>query len=70
MILEFLREYKSATRKDIDSLIMNKLSDALTERQKQNKIKNLLQSMSKKEHLIENIGSRKKPEWKLSEEIS
>jgi ATP-dependent DNA helicase RecG len=62
MILKYLDQYKSATRQDIDKLIMNKLSELLTEQQKQNRIGNLLGSM-KREGLIENRGSKKKPQW-------
>lgn len=54
MILEFLRTYKKANREEIDNLLLNKLSDILDDKQKRNKIRNLLYSMSKKEGLIKN----------------
>jgi ATP-dependent DNA helicase RecG len=62
MILKFLDRYKSATRQDIDSLIIDKLSELLNEQQKQNRVGNLL-GMMKREGLIENRGSKKKPQW-------
>lgn len=43
--------------KDINLLILAKLSDALTQTQKQNKVRNILQEMSR-DGLIENYGGR------------
>lgn len=44
-ILEYLEVYKQAKRLDIDVLILDKLPDILDEKQKSNKVKNLLQAM-------------------------
>lgn len=44
-ILEYLEVYKEAKRLDIDMLILDKLPDILDEKQKSNKVKNLLQAM-------------------------
>ncbi|MDQ5921184.1 MAG: ATP-dependent helicase RecG [Pseudomonadota bacterium] len=63
MILAFLQQYSSATRKDIEDLLMDKLSDVLSNAQKKNKITNLLSILSKKDNLIMNSGSRTKPKW-------
>lgn len=62
LILKFLDQYKSATRQDIDKLIMNKLPEILNSTQKKNKIGNLLGKM-KRGRLIENLGSDKNPKW-------
>ena len=49
-----------------DSLLkLSKLSDALEEKQKRNKIHNLLYEMYKKDETIRNTGSRRKPMWVL-----
>lgn len=65
LIHQFLLKYHSATRKDIESLLLNKLPDVLTEKQKVKKIGNILGRMQKKD-LIENIGgSKKKSKWVL-----
>jgi ATP-dependent DNA helicase RecG len=49
-----------------DSLLkLSKLSDALEEKQKRNKIHNLLHEMYKKDETIRNTGSRRKPKWVL-----
>ncbi len=63
MIIEFIREFKSASRHDINNLLLDKLPDILDEKQKINKINNLLYEMSKKDGSIKNIGSDKKPCW-------
>jgi len=62
MILSFLIEYGKASRKEIDELLFNKLSEVLTPSQKTNKISNILSKMSR-DQLICNIGSRRKPIW-------
>jgi ATP-dependent DNA helicase RecG len=61
-----LKKYKIAGREDIDKLIMDKLSNTLSEEQKRTKIRNLLYEMSKKdESIYNNSRSTNKPEWKL-----
>lgn len=65
MIIAFISKYGSASRKDIDKLILDKLSDALNETQKLNKMSNLLYAMSKKDKIIKNAGSARKPKWIL-----
>lgn len=67
MILDFIREFGAATRKDIDSLILDKLSDALTTDQKKNRIKNILHEMAKQDQTILNRGSDRRSEWILTE---
>jgi len=46
-------------------LIYGKLPDILDESQKQNKIRNILYSMSKREKTITNEGTQRYPKWKL-----
>lgn len=66
MILAFVKEYGTASRQGINDLITDKLSDALNEKQKRNKVTNLLSEMSKKDKTIKNTGSDKKPNWILT----
>jgi ATP-dependent DNA helicase RecG len=69
LILEFLRKFKKGTRKDINVLLMDKLPDVLTEKQKSSKITNLIYELSKKKRLIENQSkSTKFPVWVLKQE--
>ncbi len=65
LIVSYLKEYDSATRKEINELLENKLSDVLSEEQKETRIKNILYDMSKKDNLIINIGSNRYPKWEL-----
>jgi len=52
LILEYLRKFKKADRADIEELLLDKLSEVLTHKQKKDKVKNLLQSL----RLEESIG--------------
>jgi putative ATP-dependent DNA helicase len=47
MIVEYLKKFGKASRKDIDNLLMNKLSDVLNVRQKNNKIDYQLKKLKK-----------------------
>ncbi len=64
LILKFLNKYQSASRKEIDNLIFDKLSDILSEQQKKRKINNLLNEMANKDASIKNYGDRKNPKWR------
>jgi ATP-dependent DNA helicase RecG len=66
LILDFLAKFGSASRKDVDQLLWGKLSDALDEDQKRNKISNLLNNLSRGGE-IWNAGSRKAPTWRIAE---
>jgi len=65
MIIEFLNKFGTANRREIDKLLMDKLSDVLTEEQKRKKISNLLYSMAKRDGTIKNIGSDHNSVWVL-----
>ena len=66
LIRDYLVKFHSATRQEIDKLLWGKLSEALDDEQKQNKIGNLITNM-RRSGKIKNIGSRKKPLWKIAE---
>ena len=69
LVMEYITIYKKADRMEIDKLLLDKLSDVLNEKQKRNKIRNLLHSMSKKEGLIRNNSkSTRHPVWVLNED--
>jgi ATP-dependent DNA helicase RecG len=64
LVLEYLNKFSQASSKQIEELLLVKMSDVLTEEQKVHKIKNLLQEMSKTDNTIRNIGSRgKNAKW-------
>lgn len=65
-ILKHIDIHGSATREEIDGLLLNILPDYLSEKQRKKKIDNILQHM--RDDSIENIGSRKVPKWVKKED--
>ena len=65
MILDFIREFGSANRKDIDDLLMDKLPDVLTDKQKRYRVGNIIMGMARRDKTIRNQGSDRKPQWVL-----
>lgn len=63
MVLEFIDTYGSASKDDIDKLILDILPNVLDEKQKGNKVRNLIYSMSKRDKAILNRGTIRKPVW-------
>lgn len=47
LIVDYLRKFDSASRKEIEELLMDKLPEVLDETQKYNKVTNLLASLRK-----------------------
>ena len=64
LVLDYLRKYGCATRADLDALLLSKMSDVLTETQKTNKLKNLMQGM-RQAGLICPKGPRSSAIWHL-----
>jgi ATP-dependent DNA helicase RecG len=54
-ILDYLEKFKKAQRKEIKDLLWNKLPDILTDKQKEDKIRNLLNSKLVREDRIESV---------------
>jgi len=67
MIQELIEKFGGASRKEIDRLLVDKLSDMLTDEQKATKIHNILTTMRRRE-LIYNAGSRQSSKWILTGE--
>lgn len=63
MVLELLEKYGSASKQDIDTLILDILPAVLDKQQKENKIRNLLYAMSKKDKTVINQGTNRNPKW-------
>ena len=55
LIVEYLKQYGKAKKKDIRKLLWEKLPDSLSDNQKENKIHNLLAALKRAE-IIENDG--------------
>lgn len=62
LVLDYIDTYDSASRSDIDKLLLDKISDILNHGQKITKIGHLLTKM-RKQLLIQNIGSGKNSCW-------
>ena len=65
MILALIQEHEPVKRQDIDELLLPKLPEVLSKKQKKTKINNLLYELSVKMNQIKNTGSRKLPQWVL-----
>ncbi len=65
MILALIQKHEPVKRQDIDELILPKLPEVLSQKQKKTKIHNLLYELSVKMNQIKNTGSRKLPQWIL-----
>lgn len=66
MICELIREHGPVDRKDVDAVLMRKLPEVLTDKQKKVKIHNLLAELARS-HRIKNNGSRARPRWEIDE---
>ena len=64
-IIEYLKQYTKANRKEIDRLLWDKLPDSLSEVQKKNKIHNLLTSMKNKNLIEKDSDNQQKSNWVL-----
>ncbi|OOF42694.1 transcriptional regulator [Rodentibacter rarus] len=64
LIVDYLTQFEQADRTTINELLSSKLSDDLDVIQKDKKIANLLTKL-RREKVIENVGTRTKPIWKL-----
>ncbi|MCK4406662.1 MAG: putative DNA binding domain-containing protein [Bacteroidales bacterium] len=63
LIIEYIEKYGSATKKNITELIFDLLPNILDKKQKENKIRNIVYSMSKKDNSIINEGTTRKSKW-------
>lgn len=66
LVLQYLSKFGSASRKEIDKLLWDKLSDALDDAQKKSKIGNILTGL-RVSGAIFNASSRTASEWKKCE---
>jgi ATP-dependent DNA helicase RecG len=64
LICKAITEHGSLNRKDIDTLLWNKLPAWMNDQQKKNKVGNLLGEL-KRQGRIQNVGAMKAPSWVL-----
>ena len=69
LIVEYLKKYERAKKKDIRDLLWDKLPNALNDTQKENKIRNLLSSMKKKGVIEPNSNNQQKSYWVLKSNL-
>ncbi|RLS81621.1 MAG: transcriptional regulator [Planctomycetota bacterium] len=65
MLAAYLKQFGEAKREDIDKLLLDKLSAALSDEQKENFVTNLLQEM-RKEGTIHAEGTKRWATWRLT----
>ncbi len=66
LLTDYLEKFGEASRAEINKLLLDKLSEALTTEQKDTKISNLLTKLQRRGR-IRNAGTRGNPVWKLAE---
>lgn len=64
LIVKSIKQHKSLSRKDVDELLWNKLPEWMNDKQRKNKIKNLLSELSSNK-TIKNDGTFKESKWIL-----
>lgn len=69
LLTDYLEKFDQANRTEINRLLKDKLSDALDERQKYNKISSLLTRL-RRQGVIVNTGSDTAPCWRLTERVA
>ncbi|RRS01086.1 transcriptional regulator [Aquabacterium soli] len=62
LVTDYLAKYGSATRKELDDLLLSKLPDVLDSTQKASKVRNLLQAM-RRSGLIHRVGPKATATW-------
>ena len=65
MIIEFLKQWKKAKKKDIKNLLWDKLPEGLTDGQKESKIKNMLHAFANEELIMADSDNKRLANWIL-----
>lgn len=66
LILKAIKDHGSMSRKDIDELLWNKLPDWMNEKQKKNKVGNLISELRIK-NIIQNVDIPSKSKWVIAQ---
>lgn len=70
LIVKYLEQYGSAKKKDIRKLLWDKLPEIMEDKQKEDKIRNLLSSMRKKGIITTNSRNQQRSSWILTDEFT
>lgn len=65
LIVEYLKKYGKAKRKEINDLLWDKLPDVLDEKQKKSKISNLLTALRNKKIITTDSSNQQRSSWLL-----
>lgn len=65
LIVEYLKQYEKAKKSEIRELLWDKLPDVLSDKQKENKIRNLLYSLKQKKIIETDSTNQQKSNWVL-----
>ncbi len=65
LVVKYLEQYKSAKKKDIRKLLWDKLPEIMEDRQKEDKIRNLLSSMRRKGIIVTDSSNQQTSSWVL-----
>ncbi len=67
LVLKYIKDFGSITKKELDELLIYKLPDSLNEEQNRRKIKYLVsESLNRREKILKNIGTNRYPVWALN----
>ena len=69
LIVQYLKQYKKAKKKDIRALLWDKLPEIMEDKQKEDKIRNLLASMRRKEIITTDSKNQQRSSWILVEQV-
>ena len=58
-----MKEFNEGKKDDFEKILLDKLPDILDEHKKENKVRNLIYAMSKKDKTIVNKGTTRYPKW-------
>lgn len=64
LVVDYLKKYGRATRRELDELLLPKLPEILDVQQKAHKVRNLIQAM-RRDNLIHRDGPKATAEWRL-----
>ena len=67
LLMDFLKKFGAANRNDLEKLLLKNLSGALNEKQKHQKLSNLLTKLRRSGH-IRNAGSNKNSRWEVAQD--
>lgn len=65
LIVEYIKKWKKAKKKEIKNLLWDKLPDVLSEAQKESKIRNLLQALSNEDVITTDSDNKRLANWIL-----